>query len=483
MICPNCQTPNRESARFCDGCGYELPAVEPVVPMRMPASLPVRDAVVPDPFDEEDDELDLGLLRPVAVDPASSAPTIELDDADSEPASVDMTFDAPVYLPVIDGSGRNTADVITEPLDALDDALDDAPLSPSVTSSIPVLAEAEAPRDYRSVVALDESASAHGSRPKLSKKMIMLIAIIIALLAAIIIAITAGVQLLGGRSVPNVVGMSQVDATYMIQEAGFRVKVEEVVSDEVEGIVLSTDPSAGSRMSEGATVTVRISIARVIPEVVGTSLEEAQGLLGESGFTNIEVTRTKSNEAADTVLSITPAALTRSRADALITLEVAEPFRVPDVTGMGQDEAVATLETEGYTVQVQRYNTEDAPEGTAVKTDPAAGTVLASGSTVTLSIAHNRSVELVELTRGFFADSPTITMDGQLYEMSKVVDVSYEGGNSCTFSITVRPIQTVTWFGTQTETRYGNYQTVNGTMTWTESNQVASVEPSIKQGG
>ena len=481
MICPNCQTPNRESARFCDGCGYELPTVDPVVGMRAP----VREVLapepfdpVPDPFEEEDDEIDLGLLRPVTV---SSAPTIELpdadDDEDEDEAAASAVVKEPIYLPVIDEAGRNTADVVTEPLEVLeqkDEAAEVAPLE-----AMPV--EQEHAGGYR---VADESALAthHAKRRRFSKRKAIIFALSACLIAAIIIAITAGAHVLGGRSVPNVIGMSQVDATYMIQEAGFRVKVEEVVSDEVEGIVLSTDPAAGSRMAEGATVTVRISIARVIPEVVGKPLEEAQGLLGENGFTNIEVTRTKSNEPADTVLTVTPAALTRSRADALITLEVAEPFRVPDVTGKSQEEAVDALEAEGYSVNVQRYNTEDAPEGTAVKTDPAAGTVLASGSTVALSIAHNRSVELVELTRQFFADSPTLTMDGQLYEMSKVGEVAYEGGNSCAFSITVRPIQTVTWFGTQTETRYGNYQVVNGTIVWTDANQIASIDPSIKQG-
>ena len=45
------------------------------------------------------------------------------------------------------------------------------------------------------------------------------------------------------------------------------------------------------------------------------------------------------------------------------------------------------------------YTTEDIEEGTAVSTDPAAGSELNSGSEVTLYVAHSRGTELVDLTR------------------------------------------------------------------------------------
>ena len=40
MICPNCHTPNRNSAKFCDECGYELPSIMPTASVRdaMPAA-------------------------------------------------------------------------------------------------------------------------------------------------------------------------------------------------------------------------------------------------------------------------------------------------------------------------------------------------------------------------------------------------------------------------------------------------------------
>ncbi len=440
MICPNCHTPNRNSAKFCDECGYELPSIMPTASVRdaMPAAS--------------------------AYDELESASTIDLDGGKGcDDGAPTVPFGA-------------TSALASQPTAIIKGADD-----PAFTGEIPLIGdEALGARDYR--VEDGYSASGGKARSRMSGKRIGILAAVIALLLLAAFAITYSAQFWGGRTVPDVVGLSQVDATYAVQEAGFTVQVEEVTSDEVEGIVLSTDPAGGTRVPEKTTVTLRVSVARFIPEIKGKPLEEAESLMREAGFTNFEVIYEKSDAAPDTVLDVSPAGTTRAKADARITIKVAEPFRVPDVAGKTRDEAQAALEAEGFAAAMQLYNTEEVPEGQVVKTDPAAGSALASGSTVTVYVAHNRSAELVGLTRGFFEDSSTITMDGSLYEMSKVDSVTFQGGNTCAFSITVRPIQTVTWFGTQTETRYGNYQVVNGTIVWTDANQIASIDPSIKQG-
>lgn len=441
MICPNCHTPNRSSAKYCDECGYELPSIAPTSSVRV-------------------DSVD----GKVPTSDLESASTVELEWMEDE-----------------DGLEWGDSDALTEPIVSNDLAYtSEIPLLSGDQISDPV--RSDSVRDYRIAGDAQLPGSHDCPKRKVDKKKVGIIAAALILLVLAAAAVTYFTQFWGGRVVPDVTGMAQVDATYAVQEAGFTVQVEEVTSDEVEGIVLSSDPAAGMRVPEKTTVTLRISIARFVPDIAGKPLEEAESLMREAGFTNYEVVRKKSNEAPDTVLSVNPAGSTRAKADARITIEVAEPFRVPDVAGKTQEEAEEALKAEGYEVDAQRYNTEDAPEGQVVKTEPAAGTALNSGSAVVVYVAHNRSAELVQLTREFFTSTSTITMNGSLYEMSKVDDVAFEGGNTCKFSITVRPIQTVIWFGTQTETRYGNYEVVNGTMVWTDGNKVASIDPSIKQG-
>lgn len=450
MICPHCHTANRDAAKYCDECGYELPSVMPTATVRIPQG--------------DDGAYDLG-----------SAATLDLDREDAYARGYGDELDDALYgegeTGGLGGADDGLSRQLTAPLDGSDD--------PSFTSEIPLVSdEALAVRDYRA----EDPAAPRKARRPINGKRIAIIAAIIAVLLAVALGITFCAPTWAGRAVPNVVGLSQVDATYAVQEAGFTVEVEEVISDEVEGVVLSTDPAAGTRAPEQTTVTLRVSVARHIPEIVGKQLEEAEQMLREAGFTNFEVASEKSDQPAGTVLSVNPPAATRTRADARITLNVAEPYRVPELAGMSQDEAKAALEAEGLVASVQRTNTEEVPEGQVVKSEPAAGSAVPSGSTVTVYVAHNRSAELVQLTRSFFDNAPTITMNGSLYEMSKVDGVTFEGGNTCSFSISVRPIQTVTWFGTQTETRYGNYEIVNGTIVWTDSNQVASIDPDIKQG-
>ena len=87
------------------------------------------------------------------------------------------------------------------------------------------------------------------------------------------------------------------------------------------------------------------------------------------------------------------------------------------------------------------------------------------------------------LTRAFFIDAGTVTIKGLSYQVSEVTSVSYSGNGVCAFSIVARPFETHTWmFGLGSETRYGNYETIKGTITWNDDNSIASTDPVMKQG-
>lgn len=328
----------------------------------------------------------------------------------------------------------------------------------------------------------DEPSASRAPR-RLSGKMIALIVALIVILGAAVAGGTWAMELWGGRAVPNVVGMTQVDAAAQLEQRGFSTAVVLTKSDEVEGIVLSTDPAAGARAEEGSSVTLSISVARVIPSALGLQQADAATLFEAEGLENVEYVTVKSNQTEGSVLSVTPTPGERVQSDTAVTVEVAEPFIVPDVAGTTREQAIDALEDEGYTVKVAWYNTEDVAEGTAVSTDPEAGTKLNSGSEVTLYIARKRSTELEGLTRAFFTDSPTMTIDGMPYEISEVSSVEFAGNNTCTFSIVARPFETHTWmFGLGSETRYGNYETITGSISWNDSNDIVATDPTMKQG-
>lgn len=446
MKCPKCQTDNRESAKYCDECGYELPTVAPIA-----------------------HEMFSGEIN---IDDISSAETVNLSGLDqmldSSNASMDsdmtIKLDTSSHVPI----DTNDAQSLTVNLsEGANDSL-----------SIPLLNYASQ-GDAQSYIAYEDPLENPKKKGYAKKVLIIVISALAVILAAL--GITYAAQLWGGKAVPDVVGYSLSDAEEVLKESGFNVVVEKVVSDDVEGIVLSTNPEYGMRALEGSDITVGVSAARLVPDVVGRTQDEAVALMSENGFTNLEFKTEKSNETPHTVLYVTPEIGTRANASALITIMLAEPYTVPDIANKSRDEAVQILQNEGYQVNIIQQRDDAKDDGTAIGTDPAAGSVLNSGSSITLIVSHNRAQELESMTRAFFDNSPVFTYNGETYELDKVDSVSANGDN-VSYAVTARPIQTVVWFGNETETRYGNYGVLQGIISWSADNQITATNPSVKQG-
>lgn len=443
MLCPNCHTDNRANAKFCDECGCELPTVAPLV----------REM-----FGEGDtSRLDDGRTRDLqGID--------QYTDSSHDPYSAAYVDEGLAY----DDPNITQAFVTPGSLQKRAFFADGAQAGAVPPSSTGAFAAQSAPPKPPS----------NASRKAKAALISLLCAVVVVAAAA---GVTYSLQLWGGKVVPDVVSMYADEAASTLEADGFSVERVQVKSDEPEDVVLSTNPVPGTRVDAGSVVTIEVSVARVVPNIVGKSLDEAMKLLAAEGFTNIETVEVKSNEAEGTVTNVAPVAGTRSKADAKITVEAAVPYRVPDVHGMSQEEATAALENEGYSVKVAYVYDEEVPEGAAVGTDPAAGEVLASGSQVTLNLAKHRSTELVSLTRAWLKDSSKVRIGGQDYEISEVNDVSYSGGNSCSYTITARKFETHSWFGFESETRYGNYETVKGTISWNDSNEMSGSDPRIER--
>jgi beta-lactam-binding protein with PASTA domain len=79
--------------------------------------------------------------------------------------------------------------------------------------------------------------------------------------------------------VPDVAGQPLDDAVAELEELGFTTSIEEQVSDEVEeGLVISTNPLAGTQVAPGTQVVVVVSTGPedvVVPDFVGMTVEEA----------------------------------------------------------------------------------------------------------------------------------------------------------------------------------------------------------------
>lgn len=509
MKCPQCQSENRAEAKFCDECGCRLaPAAEaPAAPDEPGLSAQITA------------KLDLPLVMD-AADAADAAAVPEFPQAavEAEPAVPEVEPEpepAAVPVPEVPGvAGDRAASPAAETAEV--------PVRPRLAIDIPELSPDDAPieRDFTGLERIVDSSyvpAAYSGRagdtlefPRIEGekmpsalsyrvddddfdgdggggspfKRALVIVVLVAILLAALIGGSYYLQLWGGKVIPDVANTTQADAIALLERQGFAIEIAQVKSDEAEGLALSTDPAAGNRADAGTLVVLHITTPRIIPEIVGRPQMEAERLLSDEGFEAVTFKLVKSDETPGSVLFVEPKPGSRATAMAAIVVEIADPYTVPEVAGMANADAAHALEEAGYTVSVEYVYDDSVPEGTALSTEPSAGSPHKSGSEVVLNIALSRAAELERLTHAFFSDSMgAITINGQSYEVSEIASVAYAGEGTCSFTIVARPFETHTWmFGIGSETRYGNYETITGQISWSSDNAITATTPNMHQG-
>ncbi len=182
-------------------------------------------------------------------------------------------------------------------------------------------------------------------------------------------------------TVPDVVNLAQAEAIEELQAEEFRVTMTTQGDDEVPvGFVIETDPVAGTQAELGSTVTLVVSTGPndfPVPQLQGLTEQEARDLIEQQGFTVGEVTSRFDEEAeAGIVIDQNPDPGESAQPETPVDLVVSRgPFAltVPDVEGMSRDEAVSSLQADGFDVSEDEEYSDSIPEGFVIRTDPRAG--------------------------------------------------------------------------------------------------------------
>lgn len=227
------------------------------------------------------------------------------------------------------------------------------------------------------------------------------------MVAGIFAAGTYGLELWGGKHLPNVVGLSEVKAREALDAKGFEVTVRNQIADDGIGMVLAQDPESGVRAAVGSRVTITVAANREMPDVVGRTQEEAQDMLAKAGAGEVHVEVESSAEEEGTVLAVTPAPGQPFTSHQTITLLVSQKPQVPDVLGKGRVEAVSTLENAGFRVEVSFVVSDGAPN-TVVAEDPAPETKLDPGSIVHLDLSQPMPENPLSILEYFDKSTPNI---------------------------------------------------------------------------
>jgi serine/threonine-protein kinase len=126
--------------------------------------------------------------------------------------------------------------------------------------------------------------------------------------------------------VPSVVGLSYTDASAQLRDAGFSVSRRDVDDDQAEGTVVGQDPSGGSLVSAGTTVTLSVSRGpqtSAVPSVESLDRDTAVTTIESAGFKASVVEQPTDDPSLDSiVLSQDPAPGTQAEAGSTVTITV-----------------------------------------------------------------------------------------------------------------------------------------------------------------
>ena len=471
MICPKCSFENIPGAKFCSECGSPFTdsgkiaglTVDPERRDGAPARNDLDTSKIPDikipgvnadagdggaggeddpefdfdPIDDEGEEPEYGDWGPYTFDPDSDGITKKIQDT----RGIDEFLVEPGYVP-------------PTPTWKSGD-----------TMEMPKI-EGEEPARKKEFKAPDEPGKKKGGKAKF----VVLGLVILLIAGAAAAAVTYSMELWGGKTVPDVEGMQKDEAVASLESLGFSITAHDEKSDDKEGTVLLMDPRGGSRMEEGTEIVLYVAAGRSVPEVVGMTQDEAAQAFEAEGLANVEYVKEKSDEAEGTVLAVDPEAGAKALSTSKITVTVAEAYRIPEVAGMSESEALAAVADAGYNGYVVYVYAED-PEGTVLGCDPAAGEARPSGTDVAVNVAKSRANELIGLANDYLANAGTLTIGGTTYEVSSVDgSTTYKGDSTTQSTVTVRAVTTL-----DGETVYGSSKQRTVTIVWTDSNDIESL--------
>jgi beta-lactam-binding protein with PASTA domain/tRNA A-37 threonylcarbamoyl transferase component Bud32 len=242
-----------------------------------------------------------------------------------------------------------------------------------------------------------------------------LLAVLVAGLGLAAVLLLPGTQKV---SVPTVVGADQANAEAKLRQDGFRVNTVPKTAEQPAGQVIGQDPTGGTKVKKGSTVTLTVSAGPqqvAVPQVVGLTVSSARGRLQKAGLEASEREENSDSVAAGRVISVSPPEGQKVDKGSSVTLVVSSgkpQVQVPDVVGKSFDEAQSTLQAAGF--KVTRTDKEsDKDPGTVLSQNPRSGGRIDAGSTIALTVAKAPSEVPVPDVTGEDAPAAIAALSGQ----------------------------------------------------------------------
>jgi eukaryotic-like serine/threonine-protein kinase len=261
-----------------------------------------------------------------------------------------------------------------------------APAAPAPATAV----AAEAPTRYR---AGGEPATSVRPRRRHRLRRVVLAFVLVALAAAGVWA--AYVYLLApGATVPAVVGQRRSDAAGALRDEGLKPVLHYVWADKhAKGEVARQAPRGGAKVEDGVKVDLWVSRGPLhipSPDLTGLAASVARGRLEAESLNSRSRKAASETTPKGQIFRQQPAAgATVERGDTVTFWVSSGPPKVyvPDVVGLSQGDASATLEDAGFVVSTDYVAGWGEIPGTVVGQDPLADVMGRVGDEVVIQVA------------------------------------------------------------------------------------------------
>jgi serine/threonine-protein kinase len=243
-------------------------------------------------------------------------------------------------------------------------------------------------------------------------------------------------------TIPEVRGQTVQAATERLEGLGFAVTERAVSDAEIElGLVVGTDPSAGEEIERGSTVQLLVSAGEgtaEVPDVVNRLRADAEALIEATGLEVGRVVFEASPVVPEDVVMAQdppPGEIVEEGTRVDLTVSAgANALTVPDVTGQTEEQALFTLQQEGFDLSqivIERRPHAEILEGFVIETDPPTGEVVPAGATLTLVVSEGAVPSVVPNVIGMDADQARNRLEefGFVVEIGPVITLDWDDPN------------------------------------------------------
>ena len=206
-------------------------------------------------------------------------------------------------------------------------------------------------------------------------------------------------------TIPDVTNRTQAEASQLLLDMGLTPIPNAVINDAVDDdIVYAQDPPATAAGHQGDVVTITYNPARqlqTVPPIQGLSVENATKILAPLGFQLVILeVRNDPLVPLNQIITQEPLANEQVRSGSAVSVVVSGGTggnNIPNIEGQVSSAAEQLLKSSPYNfiVKITVEPSATVEQGRAIRTDPAIGTPLPTGSAVALIVSSGSPTVIV----------------------------------------------------------------------------------------